>query len=114
MSGGIDWEIGIDLNALAKRTSAAIPAGIAKALEHVRGVSADQTPLETGHLVGSVNIDVEGREGSISYAGPYARYQHERLDLHHEHGNAKYLEGPMLSESDAAKRLVADEIKRAL
>ena len=31
----------------------------------------------------------------VSYNEPYALIQHERLDFHHEQGQAKYLENPL-------------------
>lgn len=30
----------------------------------------------------------------VGYSAPYALYVHERLDLHHPHGQAKFLEQP--------------------
>ncbi|HVW81302.1 MAG TPA: HK97 gp10 family phage protein [Mycobacteriales bacterium] len=84
------------------------PEALAQAAEHISGVAAEQTPVETGRLAGSAAVHIEGDDtAAISYDGPYARYQHERLDLRHEHGNAKFLEKPMLSEKEKALQILA-------
>lgn len=44
-----------------------------------------------------------------------ARYQHERLDLRHEHGGqAKFLETAMVDEADNALEIIATHLRRAL
>lgn len=111
---GMTFQISIDLNRIAAAEPVFTPEAVGKAMEHVRGVSAEQAPVDTGRLVGSAEVSVEGDTASLSYRGPYARYQHERLDLRHEHGNAKYLEGPLLAEAERCKQIIATEIRRAL
>jgi hypothetical protein len=113
----VSLEIEFDLRGLDElvlKARAGIAEGVPQALEHIRGVSAEQTPIETGHLVGSAEVHAEGMEGSIRYPGPYARYQHYELQLHHEHGNALYLEIPMVTEAGVAFTIVTRKIRDKL
>lgn len=89
-------------------------AGVA-AMTHVAQVSAEEVPVETGTLLGTQEIkgNADGTT-SIKYGTAYARYQHERGDLRHEHGNWKYLEGPLIHEKGAAMDAAADVIRQAL
>lgn len=104
----------LDFGALEVKLDAIIPEALAEGMEHIRSVSAPLVPLETGRLVGSAEVNVQGDEASLTYPGPYARYQHERLDLKHEHGQAKYLEQPMLTDADKAREIVAQRIRESL
>jgi hypothetical protein len=113
----VSLEIEFDLRGLDELTlkaRAGEEAGIAEAIEHIRGVSAEQTPIETGHLVGSAEVHVEGLQASIRYPGPYARYQHYELQLRHEHGNALYLELPMVTEAGVAFTIITRRIRDAV
>jgi hypothetical protein len=102
-----------EFDAWIERVDAATPEAIAHAIHHIAEVSAQQTPLEEGTLVRSQQVKVEGDTASISYGTPYARYQHERLSLRHEHGNAKFLEGPMIAEKDTALDIIANDLSRS-
>ncbi|WP_293787759.1 hypothetical protein, partial [uncultured Aeromicrobium sp.] len=55
-----------------KRDAAAV--GLARAAEHVLGVSSDRVPLEEGTLMrsGSVNVDADNLVAYVSYDTPYA------------------------------------------
>jgi hypothetical protein len=108
------WENRLDLSHLVTGVEAAIPEALALGAEHIRGKAAELTPVETGRLVGSGAVHVDGDQASVTFDGPYARYQHERFDLHHEHGQAKFLEEPMTTEADRTLQIVAHRIKGAL
>jgi hypothetical protein len=105
---------GLDLERLITRVDAATPAAVGLGMEHIHQVSAELVPVETGRLVGSGAVHVDGDTAALTYDGPYARYQHERLDLHHEHGQAKFLEQPVTTEQDTALAIVARRLKEAL
>jgi hypothetical protein len=109
-------EMNLDFEPLSRRITEAEPAALAQGMEHIRAAAVELTPVETGRLAGSatVHVDPEQHQASISYAGPYARYQHERLDLKHEHGQAKYLEQPMVTETEKVIGIVTDVLKKAL
>lgn len=78
------------------------PGALVKAMEVIRANAVANTPVETGRLAGSAAITVDGDQATLTYDGPYARYQHERLDLRHETGRAKYLELAVIEEKDTA------------
>jgi hypothetical protein len=111
-------EFDIDMTDLQARITAAIPEALDQGMEHIRAEAVALTPVETGRLAGSatVHLDVTTADpqASITYDGPYARYQHERLDLRHEHGQAKYLEQPLVTEADKALGIIADRISETL
>jgi hypothetical protein len=110
----IDWSIRLDLERVAKAAVTTAPTAAAKGMEHVRGVAAPLTPEETGRLVGSATVTVNGDEATITYDGPYARRQHEELTWRHEKGQAKYLEQPMHTEKPVVMQIVTKEIRDAL
>lgn len=110
----IEWVIDLDLDRVSDAAATAAPIGAGKAMEHIRGVSAALTPEDTGHLVGTGDVQVVGNDASLTYDGPYARRQHEELTWRHEKGQAKYLEQPMHTERDTALGIVAKTIREAL
>lgn len=110
----IDWSFRLDLDKVAEAAATASPVAAAKGMEHVRGVAAPLTPEETGRLVGSATVTVNGNEATLTYDGPYARRQHEELTWRHEKGQAKYLEQPMHTEKPVVLEMVAKEIREAL
>jgi hypothetical protein len=103
----------LDFGLIDARLDAATPAALGEGMEHIRQVAAELTPVETGRLVGSAAVHVAGDEASLTYDGPYARYQHERLDLRHEHGQAKYLEQPCRTDAAKAVEIVAQRLREA-
>lgn len=115
MNGELRIDVsGLHLDEVTRRLEAATPAAVGAAMEHVLSVAATKVPVETGRLVGTGTVHVDGDTASITFDGPYARYQHERLDLKHEHGQAKYLEEPVSTEKQTALAIAAQQLKRAL
>jgi hypothetical protein len=99
------------------RTYEAAADGLGEAMEHLLGVSQAITPIEEGTLVASGKAEVDRGEliGAVSFDGPYAVYQHERLDLRHDPGRqAKYLESPAHAEVPVMSALIAARIREAL
>jgi hypothetical protein len=105
---------GLNLAQLIDRVDAVAPEAVGRGMEHIHQVASPLVPVETGRLVGSGTVEVDGDTASLHYEGPYARYQHERLDLKHEHGQAKYLEQPVATEAQTAVDIIAHTIKDAL
>jgi hypothetical protein len=66
------------------------------ALELVKEEAVRRCPIDTGKLRKSARVKMRGNTGSISFGDDleiyYAIYVHERLDLHHPVGEAKFLE----------------------
>ena len=68
---------------------------------------------EPGELRDSARVDAEPemRRVALSYNTIYASLQHERMDWHHTHGNAKYLERPMTEMRTEIVETVAKRIR---
>lgn len=90
--------------------------GLGLGAEHVRAVSVDQTPLDTGALRNSstASHDPETLTAAVSYDTSYAARQHEELSYHHREGGPKYLERALASERDTVSRLIQAQIRKAL
>lgn len=120
----IDYDFsGLNFDAITARLIEHAPAAIVKGLEHIKTVVTPLVPVETGNLVGSGGVTATGLEGELLYPGPYARYQHNGVyyrhgrfgaPLTHTHGQSFFLAIPMVTEKDAALRVVADELWRWL
>lgn len=96
------------------KVSAALTPAAMKGVEYLRAYVAEQTPIETGNLVGSEEPRpaVDGAE--LFIPGPYARRQHYELSWHHNTGNALYLELPWMAHAHDALDVVAAEIKKVM
>ena len=78
--------------------------------EYIMSDAKQLCPVDTGNLRASGHVtqpEVTGESVSVvlGFGGPAVKYAlpvHERLDVHHPNGQAKYLEQPMLA---AAKNL---------
>lgn len=110
----MNFDINIDFDHLKHAPEEVTPEALGEAMEHIRGVAAERTPVETGRLVGSAAVHVDGDEASLSYEGPYARYQEFGLDLHHEHGQALYLTSSVKDEAHTAVDILARHVGEAL
>lgn len=109
-----EYDDDIDLDAISDRIIAHAPVALAKAMEYLRGTVVPKVPVETGHLAGSAGVKVDGLEATITFPGPYARYQHYELQLRHTTGQALYLEQPMVQEADEVLRILAEELWSAI
>lgn len=76
--------------------------GMRDVLNDIGARAAEKAPKDTGNLRGSVGMWAEKNgdtvEGEISFNEKYAAYQHEHVELHHENGEAKYLEKAALEK----------------
>ena len=104
----------IDLSGLTDAVAATLTGPLTTAMEHIRQVAVSRTPIEEGTLRRSATVKVQGLNASIRYDGPYARYQHEKLELRHEVGQAKFLESALFSESKTALNIIATAVRRNL
>lgn len=102
---------------VARELRAAAARGLFLGAEHVLGVSNDRVPLDEGFLqnTGIASVDEDDLTGMVSYDGPYAVVQHERMDFRHAPGReAKYLENSLNAERQQVQALIAAQIRRAL
>lgn len=84
--------------------------GVEQALEDVKTEAMGSTPVDTGLLRSSFRIDVSSDSGSsirgsLTNETPYSIFVHERLDVYHPIGKAKYLEDPFLERAFSGKIL---------
>lgn len=86
-----------------------VPAAM-KGVEFLRAHVAEQTPIETGHLVGSEAARPTDDGAELYIPGPYARRQHFELTWHHNHGNALYVELPWMQHAHEALKIVGDDL----
>ena len=80
------------------------------AAEMVLTKSKEQTPHDTGALVGSAHRKTlnGGKTQELSFNTPYAHRQHEDLAYKHPVGNAKYLETPLRENAEAVLKMLND------
>lgn len=96
--------------------------GVEEATRLVAEQSDRNAPKDTGRLVESRQTKVEERggqvRGEISYGkgldDPRAVINHEKTEIRHTSGAAKYLERALASELPKVRRAIADEIKKEL
>lgn len=114
-----DWDINIDFPAIADELRAKLPGALLKGMEYVHSVVTPLVPVETGNLVGSGDVTVTGLTASLRYPGPYALYQHEGVfyrhgrfgaPLTHTHGQAFFLQQPMVQEAPTVVGIVEHEL----
>lgn len=116
---GMTWSGSLDFARVAAAIEAASEHGARLGGELVLGESQKVVPIEEGTLQRSGRVDVEDHGSTtvaaISYSGPYAVVQHERLDYRHDAGRtAKYLERPLTSAGPKVAQIIAQAIRQAL
>lgn len=102
---------------LTAAVQAAAVAGLNLAAERVRAVAVPRTPFEYGDLSSSLTV-VEATSSDLTSAVvsdlPYAVRQHEDMSLHHDDGQAKYLETAALDSISDVERIMAAALQRHL
>lgn len=105
---GLDFDAAVDMMMRAARE------GVRDAAELVRRDSDQLIPVDTGEFRGSSRVIMNGQqEALISYSAPYAVIVHEKVEIHHQNGQAKFLEAALLSNTGAAAQAIADTIRRS-
>lgn len=114
-SSGIRGRIRWDLAKSAVRSGSA--AGNRRALEILLEHSRKLVPKDTGKLIHSGRVEMNGEQGRVVYETEYAIIQHERTDFAHPRGGqAKYLEDPA-NDSMVQREMVnalGEQIRQAL
>ncbi len=121
-------ENSLNLGSVRADVESVSPEAIQAGLDHVLDVARDKAPLlmdfakanderraDPGALrrSGYTRI-VDDQTGEVGFSEFYAGWQHERLDYHHDDGQAKFLEEPLATERDTVLQLMADKIREAL
>lgn len=80
--------------------------------------SQRDVPTDTGGLKQSGRLRTDGLYAEITYGeglpDPRAVIVHEKLDLHHDDGTAKYLENPTTAAAARVRSTIAAAIRRKL
>jgi len=103
----------VHLDQITDAVIAAIPAASFKAMEHVREVAVNRTPLETGNLREEAATTSSPDGAEVTYPGPYARYQEYEI-LRHEVGQRLYLTSTILSEAPKVIEILASELREVI
>lgn len=100
--------------------------GVDDAVQQIYTISKEERcPVDKGKLKASAKNELvensnEKHTRQISYHAinddgqEYSVIVHERLDLHHPHGSAKYLEGPVDENRDKVSEMVQTAIRGVL
>jgi hypothetical protein len=103
----------VHMDQITEDVIAAIPAASFKAMEHLRGVAVERTPLETGDLRAGAHTTSGPHGAEVTYEGPYARYQEYEL-LRHEVGQRLYLTSSVLSETPKVLEILTEELGKVI
>jgi hypothetical protein len=104
----------VHLDKITDEVIAAIPAASFKAMEHVRQVSVERTPVESGDLRSWAYVANSPEGADVIYPGPYARYQHYELLRHERGGERLYLEKSVLSETPKVLEILTQELSKVI
>ena len=90
-----------NLSRYASRMSSAMDAAVLQSAEIVKDESQASCPVATGALRDSAVTASESADdvinAAVGYTASYALYVHERLDVTHVNGEAKFLEKALKS-----------------
>jgi hypothetical protein len=117
---------GLNLGALRQQIGAVSPDALDDAAQHVLEVAKGKAPLlvdveranreevpgtlrDSGYV--RVHNDVTAEVGFTDFI---AERMHEDMELHHDDGQAKFLEEPMVTEKDRVVQILADRIREGL
>lgn len=106
----------VPVSQIMAKIRAAQADALREAARVVGEASDKNAPKDTRDLVESRRNRVEGRRASITYgeglSDPRAVINHEKTEIHHDTGGAKYLERAMASELPKIRRVIAEKIKK--
>ena len=100
-----------------RRLRAGAAVGLNLIAHRTQAVAVPRTPLEYGDLRSSLVVSpaqADDLAASVSSDSPYAVPQHERLDYHHDDGEAKFLESAALETGQDAEALMANAVRREM
>jgi hypothetical protein len=78
------------------------------------GIAADavsRCPVETGELQESVFLKPTTDGAEVGFSAPHALYVHERIDVEHADGEAKFLEHAKDAAAGQIGQRVADKVR---
>ena len=91
---------------VSTETREAAYAGLQAGADAILAESQRRVPRDTGELARSAAVSINRSQGaaSIHYGTDHAVVVHEKTTLHHEQGQAKYLESALAAAKDVALR----------
>lgn len=89
-------------------------SGVQSAAEMLLQRTLPNTPKRSGELRGSGRVAGAGLEASVAFTAPHAIAVHERTDVRHAVGQAKFLERTLADEQRALLKALAAELHNAL
>jgi hypothetical protein len=92
----------------------AVGRGLFKGISHILNTANNIAPKDEGTLIQTSGVDVDEEAGAASayYTQKYAARLHENPQYDFQGGReGKWLEKTLLQEGEAAKKIIADEIK---
>lgn len=111
MIAGLDGLTG-NLENLASTAPQALSAGLQTAGESLLSQARSLAPVASGELVESGYVrSLDPQSVEVGFAAPYAAMVHERLDVQHETGQAKFLEAPLTGFGQELLTQLADKMK---
>ncbi|MEV4806764.1 hypothetical protein AB0K18_42790 [Nonomuraea sp. NPDC049421] len=111
---GAELDLKVNPAELSARQRQALLAGLNHAAEETRTYAVELTPKDRGILRASaeVSVDPVELEAAISYNTTYAVYVHERLELRHRIGEAKFLEKAMIAKAGDIEAIVGKYLEK--
>ncbi len=96
-----------------------LPDLVYQAGQHLRSESVKEVPVDTGRLRASATVSPVKREGGrfyveVGYGTDYAIYVHERTELRHRVGKAKFLEDPLKRNINLYRQWFKELVERIL
>jgi len=99
--------------AARQKVRQAAEQAVKDAAEQVKKSAQGNTPVLTGALRDSAQVDAEGLDARIVYTDPKAVLIHEDMYPHHDVGSAKFLETAMHTDTEQALMAMAQELRKA-
>ena len=98
---------------LAQRPVVVGQAAIERSAEDILRLANLEVPVATGELRDSGHVETRGGRSRVVYDAPHAIVVHQRLDVRHVRGRAKWLELTFLEEQRNVAGRVTDAVRKA-
>lgn len=102
---------------VTRAIGAGMGTGLTRAAQRLRALSIPRTPIDTSNLRNKTRVipaTPNVAEALVVNDAPYAVIQHEKLDYHHDEGEAKFLERPLNEHRAELMHIVATDIRSAV
>lgn len=123
---GITIRNGLNLGQIRRQVAEVSPEALDAAAQHVLEVAKGKAPLlidveranrheVPGTLRNSGYAEVlDENTAVVGFRDFIAPRMHEDMELHHDDGQAKFLEEPLVTESDRVLHILAEHVSEAL